>query len=117
MAGLAILYLIVVRDMTRGGGPPTPDDLAAQAAGMILGLPPGSAVAGVVGVLVFILCGVQVWRRYRAADVAWPMFLAALLFVPAVLFCVPRSEYIHPRYLYVVVPLLLILLGMELVIG
>jgi hypothetical protein len=30
------------------------------------------------------------------------------------LFCIPRSEYNHPRYLYVVVPILFALLGMEL---
>jgi hypothetical protein len=114
VALLATLYFVDVRVMVRGGGPPTPTDLPAQAAAMVMGIPVGSFLAAPVGILVMVLCAMQVWRIYRAGDVAWPLGVVLMLFVPAVLFFWPRTDYLHPRYIYVAVPFLLILLGLEL---
>jgi uncharacterized membrane protein len=114
IAVIAGLYWIDVRLMVRGGGPPTPSDLAAQASAMILGLPIGSPAACVFAFLAMALCAAALWRLYRAADPAWPLFLTAWLFAPAVLFLWPKTDYIHPRYIYVALPLLMVLLALEL---
>jgi hypothetical protein len=114
VAALITLYFVDIRDMVRGGGPPTPDDLASQAAAMVLGLPFDSLLAGVAGVIVLFLCAIQLRRIYRAADPVWVLGVVCFLFVPAVLLFVPRTEYLHPRYIYVAVPVMLIVLGMEI---
>jgi uncharacterized membrane protein len=66
IALIAVLYWVDVRLMVRGGGPPTPPDLASQAAAMILGLPIGSA-ACVLAILAMALCAAALRRLYRAA--------------------------------------------------
>jgi hypothetical protein len=115
---LAALYFYDVRVMTRGGGPPTPNDFSVQSAAMILGFPADSAwgwwAALITGIAALALCALQLWRLFRSADSAWPVFAAALATVPVLLFFWPKTDYLHPRYLYVAVPLLLILIGMQL---
>lgn len=111
---LAALYFVDVRGMTRGGGPPTPDDLPSQAAAMVLGIPVGSVVAPVMGIVAMVICGVQIVRLVRAGCPAAWFFVAALLLVPALLFFWPRTTYLHPRYVYVAVPVMFVLIGIEL---
>jgi hypothetical protein len=67
-----------------------------------------------LAILAMALCAAALRRLYRAADPAWPLFLTAWLFAPAVLFLWPKSDYIHPRYIYVALPLLMVLLALEL---
>jgi hypothetical protein len=113
----AIVTLFIVDDfphIMRGGGPPTPIDLPAQTAAMSLGLPLSGILAPLCGIFVMLICALQIWRLFRAADPLWPLFLAAFLFVPLVIFFLPRTTYLHPRYIYVAVPFLLLLLGLEL---
>jgi len=114
VATLTILYVIDIRFMIRGGGPPTPADLPGQTAAMLLGFPLDSRAAPIFGIAAFLLCAIQIGRLYCAADPEWPVFLSAALFVPVVLFCLPRTIYLHPRYIYVAAPFILILCGMEL---
>jgi hypothetical protein len=114
VAILITLYLVDIRNMERGGGPPTATDLPAQTAAMALGIPVGSPAAAIFGVAAWVLCAAQVWRLTRDSDSAWPVFAIALLFVPGLVFFWPRSDYLHPRYIYVAAPLLFILLGREL---
>jgi len=114
IATLALLYIVDIRHMIRGGGPPTPADLPSQAAAMVLGIPVGNIAAPIFGVLAMVLCAMQIIRLYRAADPAWPMVAIAFVFVPAVLYCWPRTDYLHPRYIYVAVPVLLVALAIEI---
>jgi len=114
VALLLVLYVVDVRHMEVGGGPTTPADLPSEAAAMILGVPLGSMAAPICGVIAMAICAVQIGRLYRAADPTWPVYLAGWVLAPVVLFCLPRTEYLHPRYLYVAVPLLMIAMGIEL---
>jgi hypothetical protein len=114
VALLVTLYVVDVSQMMRGGGPTTPPDLATQAAAMTLGIPVGLPVAALFGILAMALCAVQVWRMHRAGDLAWPLGVVLLLYVPSVMLLWPRTDYLHPRYIYVAVPFLLIFLGLEL---
>ncbi|HTW95528.1 MAG TPA: hypothetical protein VMD30_12075 [Tepidisphaeraceae bacterium] len=111
---LAALYFVDVRMMHRGGGPPTPADLPSEAAGMILGIPLGSVAAPIFGIVAMVLCVLRIVRLWRAKDPLWIIGTAAVLYVPAVLYLWPRSDYLHPRYLFVVTPVLMLLLGLEL---
>jgi hypothetical protein len=114
VATIALLYFVSVRHMIVGGGPPTASDLAAQAAAMTLGIPVGSVAAPIIGTVAVLLCAWRIRRLYRAADPLWPLMLAALIFAVGVLLFWPRTDFIHPRYIYLAVPLLLTALGMEL---
>jgi hypothetical protein len=111
---LAMLYFVDVRHMVYGGGPPTPSDFPSQAAAMILGISPGSWLAPLLGLAALVLCAAQLYRLYRANDAAFTFYLVVFLFVPGVLFLWPKSDYLHPRYVYVAVPPLLVLMAMEL---
>ncbi len=108
------LYFVAIRNITVGGGPPTPDDLASEGAAMILGVPLGDKAAAVCGVFAILVCAWQLKRLWRGFDPLAAPGLLALLFVPAVLLFFPRDQYIHPRYVYVAVPLLLLVMGIEL---
>ena len=110
---LALLYAVDLKDMIRGGGPLTPADLPTRAAAMYLGLGVGR-LAAVVGVVAWVWCGVQVFCLYRGKDMTWPLYATVLAFVPAFLFLWPRDKFLHPRYLYVAVPFLLLLLARTL---
>jgi hypothetical protein len=114
MVVLATLYFVDVRQMIRGGGPDTPSNLPSQAAAMFLGVPINSWAAPICGLAAVLLWMVQTWRLYQAGDMLWPVMVVAMAFVVGVLFFWPRSDYLHPRYVYVVVPLILIAIGMEL---
>jgi Dolichyl-phosphate-mannose-protein mannosyltransferase len=113
MAIVVLVYIPFLGDMVRGGGPVI-TDLTAQTAQCLLGIPANWRGAAIVGAVAWGIAAVQVWRRWRAGDRAWPMYLTALLIVPMFLLLQPRNGYVHPRYIYVVTPLLLLLLSVEL---
>ena len=112
-ATILLLYLVDLRYMVRGGGP-LMSDLTAQTAQMVLGLPRNFSAAVVFGVIAWLIAAVRCARLWAAADDAWPVYAAALLMVPVFLFGLQRSDYLHPRYIFVAVPLLLMLVGIEL---
>jgi hypothetical protein len=112
-AAIVLLYLVDLRYMVRGGGPLL-TDLPQQTAQMVLGLPGGFSGATAIGLIAWLIAAVRCTRLWAAADDAWPVYAAAVLLVPVFLFGLQRSDYLHPRYIYVAVPLLLMLIGMEL---
>ena len=81
---------------------------------MILGIPLGSVMAPIFGLVAVILCLTQIVRLWRLKDPLWIIGAAGVAYVPVVLYFWPRSDYLHPRYLFAVVPVLMLLVGLEL---
>lgn len=113
VALLAILWLVDIRRLVIGGGPPY--ELGAVVRELfrtMLGLPRGPLE--LLGLAFVAAAGYELASMARERDARAIFFAVALLLAPGALLLLRRPDYLAPRYFAVLVPLFLILVGAAL---
>ena len=109
---LLLLYLVDLRHLTVGGGPPTvANEIVARSVGFSLGLPVAPSLAPAYAILALGLLALGLFRLARERDDLWILFLVAIALSPATVFAVMRPGVIELRYFLIGIALFLILLA------
>jgi hypothetical protein len=109
---LLLLYLVDLRHLTVGGGPPAvAGELAARTLGYSLGLPVRPALGAVWGLVALALLALGLRRLARERDDLWVLLLVAIAIAPALVLAALRPAVVEPRYFLVAVALFLVLLA------
>jgi hypothetical protein len=109
---LLLLYLVDLRQLTVGGGPPpVASEIVARTVGFSLGLPIRPALAPAYAALVLGLFALGLLRLARERDDLWLVLLVAIALAPAAVLAAMRPAVIEPRYFLIGIALFLILLA------
>jgi hypothetical protein len=113
-AFVGVLYLVDVRRMELGGGPPVPTwEVLARLLGLGLGGPAGGAWALLWALPALLAAGWGLWRLARRGDSVWVFFAVAAFGAPAV-FLVKRPPFLFERYFLIPFVFFLLLLSYSL---
>lgn len=105
-------YLFFARDMTLGGGPVYAYwDVLCRAAAMLTGAPDTGwpRVLAAIGSGLVLVSGIGVMIRHR--DDHWPLYLAVLLVVPALMLWSTRPRFLYFRFFILCFPFFYLLLS------
>jgi hypothetical protein len=110
IAFLVALYLIDVRHIVIGGGPPYAiADVLAESLALAAGAPPVDPWR-MLGVLATLgLCTSGIALLWRAGSDLWIFFAGVLFLSPLLLLAPARPEYLNLRYFYVSIVVFLLL--------
>src|SRR5262245_23800260 len=109
---LLLLYLVDLRHLRVGGGPPAvAGEIAARTLGYTLGLPVRPELGGAYAALALGLLALALRRLARERDDLWVLHLVAIALAPAAILAAARPEVIDLRYFLIGIALFLILLA------
>ncbi len=104
-------YLFFARDMTLGGGPVLSYwDVLCRAAAMLTGAPDSGwpRILAAIGIGLVLVTGTGAMIRHRDH---WPLYLAVLLIVPALMLWLTRPRYLYFRFFILCFPFFYLLLA------
>jgi hypothetical protein len=98
-------YLVDVRKLSYGGGPPFRiGEVVARTLSLAVNGPAGGSVRNVAAGVTAAVLVLAIADLYARKDDAWVFFATALLLAPGSVLLMYRARYLDPRYFFVVLP-------------